>query len=69
MTKTDVFYFFAGGHTRGATKVVADALGKTSMAVYRWPEAIPESVQYEIEVKSGYQLISEFTKERLKGEQ
>lgn len=69
MTKTDVFNFYAGGHTRGATKVVADALGKTPVAVYRWTEQLPESVQYEIEVKSGYQLISEFTKERLTGEQ
>lgn len=69
MTKSDVFDFYAGGHTRSATKIVADALGKTPVAVYRWEEQLPESVQFEIEVKSGYQLISEFTKERLKGEQ
>ncbi|EPC4028142.1 Cro/CI family transcriptional regulator [Aeromonas salmonicida] len=69
MTKSDVFDFYAGGHTRGATKVVADALGKTPVAVYRWTEQLPDSVQFEIEVKSAYQLISEFTKERLKGEQ
>ncbi|HAU4976830.1 TPA: hypothetical protein F3L06_19825 [Aeromonas hydrophila] len=69
MTKSDVFDFYAGGQTRSATKIVADALGKTPVAVYRWEEQLPDSVQFEIEVKSGYQLISEFTKERLKGEQ
>lgn len=67
MTKTDVFNFFAGGNTRGAHTAVAAALGKTVQAVHRWKEDLPECVQYEIEVKSHYQLQSQFTKERLKG--
>ena len=67
MTKTDVFEFFAGGQMRGATPTVAAALGKTQAAVHRWNEELPESVQFEIEVKTAYQLQSEFTKEHLKG--
>lgn len=66
MTKSDVFNFFAGGQVRGASSMVAAALGKTVQAIHRWPEKLPESVQFEIEVKSGYKLKSEFTKVKQK---
>ncbi|EFP9527592.1 Cro/Cl family transcriptional regulator [Shigella sonnei] len=68
MTKSDVFKFYAGGQVRGATTIVASALGKTQAAVHKWPEVLPESVQYEIEVKTNYQLQSKFTRDRLSEE-
>lgn len=69
MTKTDVFNFYAKGRDfRGANAAVARALGKTTAAICRWPEQLPPVVQYEIEVRSGYVLQSEFTKQRLAGE-
>ena len=67
MTKTDVFNFFAGGPTRSVITTIANALGKTPAAVHRLKEELPESVQFEIEVKTAGKLQSEFTKERLKG--
>ena len=52
----------------GSVEKAADAIGVTIGAVYQWLASgeIPKLRQSDIEVKSGYALLSDFTKQRHK---
>lgn len=50
MTKQEAIKFFGG------VKKLADALGVWPQAVYAWPENLPRSRQFEIQVKSKGEL-------------
>lgn len=46
MTKQEAIKYFGG------VKALADALGVWPQAVYAWPDDLPRSRQFEIQVKS-----------------
>ena len=47
MTTQDAIYFF------GSVRLLAQALGITTQAVYAWGDVPPMAVQYALQVKTG----------------
>lgn len=50
MTKTDAIEYFGG------VRQLAEALETWPQVIYRWPEDLPKSRQFEIHVKSNGEL-------------